>query len=316
MLGRVEALQGQDIARLHVGEVGPLVFPPFDLVDAREAVEDDLRPPRDEGIGVRRGAAACRCLAAACRCLAARRDLRSPHVEPLPRHLGGYEPPPDKLVEGEHVLIEVGLQLFRREPHVGRADRLVGVLGRLAVREDVRLGGHVGRAEGSTDELPRVRQRLARYAHGVGPHVRDEARCRALADLHALEEPLRDDHRPFRREAQPRGRLLLEGARLVRRIRRGEALLLLNGGDREGALFQGAPDFLGLFLRPDARLLAVYLFELRLYLLAACKGKLGLYRPVLLLYERLDLVFPLADELERNGLHPARRQAVLDPLPQ
>ena len=61
VLARVEVLEVEDIALFHVGQVGLLVSPAFDLVDPREAVEEHLRSPGDEGVAVGAISAALRC---------------------------------------------------------------------------------------------------------------------------------------------------------------------------------------------------------------------------------------------------------------
>ena len=200
---------------------------------------------------------------------ALRGDLRNPEMQPLPRHLGRHEPPPYQLIKGEQVLIEMGFQFLGCKFHVRRPDPLMGVLGRLAVAENIRLSRDIGRPECCVDELSRLTHRLIRDAHRIGSHVGNET-CRGiLADLHTLKEFLGHEHGLFWRELEPARRILLEGARFEGRIGARKPLLLLDPGDDERRAFQGRPDLFRLLFCSYARLCTVNLFELGFYLLPA-----------------------------------------------
>src|SRR5881628_845619 len=108
---------------------------------------------------------------------------------------------------------------------------------------------------------------------------------------------------------------LLQRAGAERRGRRAPPLALLDRADLEGELERIHHD------RPRGRLV----FDLRLFPLELVQPRLerlavlleiGLDGPVLLRHELADLLLALADQPQRYGLHPTRRQAGLDALPE
>ena len=126
-------------------------------------------------------------------------------------HLAGDGPGPDEFVELGLLGLEMAGDVARAARHVGRADRLVRLLGVL------RLGGvfarrvrHVGVAEILADHAARGRDRLGREVDAVGSHIGDES-DRAVADVDAFVEALGDLHGAGRREAELARGLLLQG---------------------------------------------------------------------------------------------------------
>ena len=125
-------------------------------------------------------------------------------------HLGSHEAVPHQLVEPVLVPGENRFQLSGRMLHRGRADRFVGVLGRFPVPEHVGRRGQPGLPVGRADMFPHRGQRLVGDAHGVGPHVRDEAYEAGPRDVDPLVERLRHHHRLVGGHPELPGGLLLE----------------------------------------------------------------------------------------------------------
>ena len=100
---------GQRRDRREVLHLPALLLLPSLGVEHVEAVEDDDRPGGPEQI-------------------AAEVEVHDRHVVHRRRHLRRDEALPDELVEPELVGLEVALDLLGAAAHVGRADRLVGVL--------------------------------------------------------------------------------------------------------------------------------------------------------------------------------------------
>ena len=97
---------------------------------------------------------------------------------------------------------------------VGRADRLVGLLGAL-VGAGVGAGlfGHVGRAVPLAEVAAGHLDRLAGEVRRVGSHVGDQAYPPLVGKIDSFVELLGDPHRAVGRHPQPGARGLLEGAR-------------------------------------------------------------------------------------------------------
>ena len=233
-------------------------------------------------------------------------------------HLRRHEAPPDQLVQLELLGVEVLLQVVGAPQHVGRADRLVRVLHpRLAFAGlvDVGRGGEVALVELARDEVPRLGHRRVRDADRVGAHVGDQPDGPLGADLDPLVQLLGQAHRDRGRIAQLFRRFLLQRAGAERRGRRAAALALLDGRDLEGQLERVRDDGLRARLILDLGLVAVELVQPGLERLPVL-FEVGLDGPVFLRHEPADLLLPLADQPQRHCLHPARRQARLDALPE
>ena len=109
------------------------------------------------------------------------------------------------------------LEVLRRQAEVGRADRLVRFLRVLHPRLVAPRPRVVVVAEHLADDARRLAQRLLAERGRVGAVVGDEAFDLAAADLHALEQPLRDLHRPLGREPELAAGFLRERGRGERR---------------------------------------------------------------------------------------------------
>ena len=72
-------------------------------------------------------------------------EVHDGHVVDRRRHLRGDESLPDQLIQPVLVGLEVGLELLRAAAHVGRPDRLVGVLNPGALLRLVDVGVRSGR---------------------------------------------------------------------------------------------------------------------------------------------------------------------------
>ena len=128
-------------------------------------------------------------------------------------HLARHEPLPDQVVQPELVLAELPLQALRRAADVGRADRLVSLLGVGTVRfiDPDRLGT-VLRTVFPLDHLPRRLDRLGRQVSRVGSHVGDQSADIAAGQGVSLVQPLCGPHRAIGREAQEGRRGTLQSA--------------------------------------------------------------------------------------------------------
>ena len=147
------------------------------------------------------------------------REVHARRLELLLLHLARERALPDEAIEPDLVGLEracerVGIALERRRP-----DRLVRFLRVAGLRlEGPALRHRVGVAEPLLDDRARLAHRLAGQRDRVGSHVGDEADL-ALGGLEALVQPLRDGHRPLRREPELAAGLLLERGRRERRRR-------------------------------------------------------------------------------------------------
>src|SRR5690606_31870884 len=210
------------------------------------------------------------------------------------------------------------------------ADRLVRLLRVLRLRRiAARRLGKVLLAVALRDHAAQLVERLVRERDRVGAHVRDQT-DRALADVDALIEALRDRHRLLRAEAELARRFLLQRRRRERRGRIPAALLLLDRGDREDAdrirghvaarraRLDAALRVARRGLVRERELLDLRAFEYREPRLERLVGvpHRGFDRPVLLRLERRDLVLALDDQPERRALHAARGQPPPHLLPQ
>ena len=170
-------------------------------------------------------------------------------------HLAGDGAEPDQLVEPGLVVIEHLLDVFGTPREVGRADRLVGLLRVLRLRDVLaRRGRHVLFAVVGSDHTAGGRDRLGRDVDAVGSHIGDEADGLAV-ELDAFIEPLRQPHGVRRREAELAARLLLQRRGHERRIGVAARGLGLDRIDGEGCGFERGLEVLGLFARADVEAL-------------------------------------------------------------
>ena len=146
-------------------------------------------------------------------------------------HLAGDGARPDEFVELRLLGFEVPGDIAGALRHVGRTDRLVRLLGVLGLGGVfARGGGHVSVAEILGDDAPRRRDRLGREIDAVSPHIGDEA-GRAVADIDAFIEALRNLHGARRRETELPRRLLLQRRSGEGRIRMALDRLRFDRGD-------------------------------------------------------------------------------------
>ena len=135
-------------------------------------------------------------------------------------------------------------------------------------------------------------------------------------DLNAFIERLRHHHGLLGSKGQLIDRLLLHGGCRKGRLRPSLLLLLRHGGDEGVLLLEHSQHRIGLFLIVELRLLPVHVGEARLEGVIVRGPVLALYGPVFLRMEGFDLLFPLADEAHRHGLHAPCGEAAVDLLPQ
>ena len=126
------------------------------------------------------------------------------------QHLARQKTLPDQAVERELVLGEKARHRLGLPLHGARPDGLVGLLGALLGLVDGRGIGEILAPEPPGDPAARLVLGLARDAHGVGAHVRDEADRALVPQLDALVELLRQHHGLLGREVELAARLLLQ----------------------------------------------------------------------------------------------------------
>ena len=194
--------------------------------------------------------------------------------------------------------------------------RLLRVLG--LDRVFARAGRHVIVAEILGDDAPRRRDRLGREIDAVGAHISDEA-GRALADIDAFVEALRNLHGARRRKTELARRLLLQGRSGERRI--GVALdrLRFDRRDREERLLERGLEGFGLRARADVEpvdLLAVGADQPGGEGRLRFRAQMGDDRPIFARNELFDLELAVADNPQGDRLHPARRARARQLAPQ
>ncbi len=203
--------------------------------------------------------------------------------------------------------------------HVGRTDRFVRLLRVLGLgRVFARRRRHVVVAEILGDDAPRRRDRFGREIDAVGAHISNEA-GRAVADIDAFVEALRDLHGARRREAELSRRLLLQGRCGERRI--GVALdgLRFDRGDREERLLKRGLERFGLSARADVEpvdLLAVGADQPGREGRLRLGPQMGDDRPIFARDKLFDLKLAVADNAQGDRLHPARRARARQFAPQ
>ncbi len=215
--------------------------------------------------------------------------------------------------------IEEARDIARPPRDVGRPDRFVRLLRVLRLRL-IAAGRvrHVARAVLGPDRRPDRRHGLFRDLHAVGAHIGDQA-DRLAADLDALVKALGDAHRMRGSKAELAARLLLQrrGGEGRRRVALGR--LGFDRGDGKSRLFQRLLERLGLGAGADVEpcdLLPVGAHEPRLEALPARGRKRRHERPVFARDEFLDLELAVADEPQRDRLHPAGRTRARQLAPQ
>ena len=155
-------------------------------------------------------------------------------------HLRGDRALPDERVQAVLVVLDLALDVRRRDRRRGRADGLVGFLGVLRLGlVDARLLGHLVLAVQPGGDLADLRDRLGGQRHRVGAHVGDQADA-ALADVLALVQLLREAHGAARVEAELARGLLLQGGGGEGRRGVAAALLALDRVDGELTVWAAA----------------------------------------------------------------------------
>ncbi len=172
-----------------------------------------------------------------------------------------------------------------------------------------RRRGDVARTIIGIDHTAHRGDRFLGDLHAVGTHISNETDGLA-ADIDALIEPLCDPHGVRRREAQLSARLLLQGRRGERRLRMPFDRLGLDRGHRERCGLEGLLERFGLGARTDIetlQLLAVGPDETRFEGFVAGCRKRGDQRPIFAADEFFDLKLAVANEAQRDRLHPSGR---------
>src|SRR5208337_4732402 len=228
-------------------------------------------------------------------------------------HLAGDGAGPDELVELRLLRLEVAGDVARAARHVGRADRLVRLLGVLGLgRVFARRARHVVVAEILADHPARGRDRLGREVDAVGAHISDQP-DRPVADVDALVKPLGDLHGAGRREAELARRLLLQGGGGERRVGVAPDRPRFDRSDGEFRRLERRLE--GFRLRPGAdveaaNLLAVRADEAGGERRVGLRPQMGDDRPVFARDELFDLELAVADDPERDRLDaPGRARA-------
>ena len=194
--------------------------------------------------------------------------------------------------------------------------RFLRVLG--AARILAGSGGQIVGSVALLDMVAHGEDRLARHLHAIGPHIGDEP-DRLAAEIDALIELLRETHRHLRAEAELAGGFLLQGRGGEGRGRVAFDSLALDRAD-------GEPARLHRRLGAERRRLVgqVELVELTAIEMGEAGGERRARRrreqrfdrPVFAGAEGLDLRFPLADQPERNRLHPPGAAAARQLAPE
>ncbi|CAH0312433.1 hypothetical protein ROS9278_04991 [Roseomonas sp. CECT 9278] len=227
------------------------------------------------------------------------------------RHLRRDGALPHQLIQPGLRAIQLARHRLGRAGHVGRADRLVRLLGVLLLRGVfARRGGHVGRPEGLLHMVADGGDRLARHLHAVGPHI---------GDVPSLIERLRRAHRLLRAHPQLARRFHLQGGRHEGRRRVAPRALLLDRRHRIGRGFRprlGGIRRAGIMQVELVELAAIQMRQPRIERRAGGGEELRFQRPVFARLEGLDLGLALAQQPQCHRLHAPRRPRPRQLAPQ
>ena len=302
MLVAEQLAEFQDVAHGQVREHGASLLV-VDVVEGREPVELDAVSGGGEHAVLVRAAVRV-----------GRFDLHFHGVLDGGRHHGGDEPLPDETVQ----LILIGRQrtadFVRSQRDVGRADGLVAVLRVVPLFEVAGFVRNVLRAVGGLDVRRGSRARLVRDAQGVRSHVGDETDLGAF-DVDTFVQLLGHLHGAAGLEAEAAGRVLLQGGRDERRRRLFAA----------GALLHGVHDIDGVLEPAEVLVGGLFVVDLDFALFIGGEGgredaagagraELRVDAPVLFRFEVPDLLLPVHDEPQRDGLDPAGGETAADLL--
>jgi len=273
------------------------------LIQLQEAVEADDRAGRAEGDP-------------AGRAIDVGRDL----IHHRRFHLAGNRALPDQLIEPQLIGIEHACHLGRMAEQVGRADRLMRLLGVLGDGLiEPRVLRHILRAVVAIDQAARGGDRIDRQTDAVGSHIGNQADGLA-AQVDALIQALGQLHGAAGGETQLARGFLLQGRGRERRLRMPADLAMLELGDRIAGLGRDRGDgVLGQRLGVEVELVELMAVEMGQ---AGREGgaRPGLERafdrPVFAGAEHLDLGFALADQAQRHRLDAAGRAAAGQLAPQ
>ena len=191
--------------------------------------------------------------------------------------------------------------------------RLLGGLARPVHRRSV---GQIQVAEPPRHPGPRLGLGLLGHPHRVGAHVGDQAHRALRSELDALVELLGQHHRLLGREVELAAGVLLQGGRDERRGRVAPPLAPGHRLHPPLLAVEGGHHRERLGLRGQVGLLAAYLAQGRLELRRLLGPEASVERPVLGRDEGLDLALALGDQAHRHRLHPPRREAAPDLVPE
>ncbi len=257
-------------------------------------------------------------------------------VEDGRRHLRGDGAAPDQLVQRPLVGVETGGDARRQAGGARRADRLVRLLGTLGLGlEHPRPVQRVALPELLGDDAAQLGERSVGEVDAVGPHVGDEPDLAFGPEVDALVQLLGDLHRPRRREPQAVAGLDLQRRGRERRLGTLLGLPPGRGGDGPGTDLAGAPlhpvrgggvgdheiavggGLAGVLGEPLGRHEATAVDAVQPGFQARrLAGERPVDGPVLLGDEAADLVLTVADQPQRDRLHPAGGDAAGDVAPQ
>ncbi len=249
-------------------------------------------------------------------------------VENGQRHLRGYGPLPDERVQAVLIVVDLALDVRRRDCRGGRPDGLVRLLRVLRLGlEHARFIRDFLLAVKSRRDRTDFLHRFLRERHRVGAHVGDQADI-AFAEVDALVQLLRQAHGAAGVEAELARRLLLQRRGGERRCGRTASLLAIDrehtqssrrpaaGRIARGGLHRVLDLARGRLVGKRELLdFAAAIFD-QLQRERRSAQRLAFQCPVFPRNERFDLRLSLADHAQRGALYASRGEAAANLLPQ